>query len=108
VILDVAALHAHVFFQLPLRNFEGVAQSHVQVFVRLFVVVVPAHYEMLLRHGEIDPDAVEVALMLMVVLGGNRDLATDDVVAELLELGHFLAHLGFDGIGMGEAAKGDL
>jgi hypothetical protein len=108
VILAVATLHAGVLFQLSLRDFKGVAQCDIQVFMRLLVVMVPAHHEVFLRNCEIDSDTVEVALMLMVVLGGNRDFAADDVVAELFELGHFFAHLGFDGIGMREAAKGDL
>lgn len=108
MILDFAAVDAYVFFQLPFGHLESVAQRDIQIFMGLFVVVVAADHDMLLGNREINPDAIEVTLMLMVVFGGDSDLATDDVVAELLQFGHFLAHLGFDSIGMWKASERDL
>lgn len=108
VVLDFSAVDADVFFQLTLGGVESVAQGYVEVFVRLFVVVITAHHDVLVRNGEINPDMVEITLMLMTVLGFDCDLAADDMVAELFQLRYFLANLGFDGIGVRKAPERNL
>lgn len=108
VILDLPALDSAVILQLPGRRGKGVAQGHVDILVRLFVVVVTADHDLLVGYADIQPDLVEIALVLVVMLGLDRDPAADDVMTVLLKLIGFFPDSGFHRIGMRDAPESDL
>jgi hypothetical protein len=108
VALDLAALHPRMLLKLAGGGVEGVAQGDVEVLVGLPVVMVPAHHDVLLRDAEIDPDFVEITLMLVMVFCFDGDAAANDVVAELLELRRFFPNPGFYRVGMANAPKRNL
>ncbi len=106
--LDLASLHACVFLQLPLRGVESVAKRHVNVFVRLLVVVLATYDDVLVGHAQVDADMIEITLLLIAMLCLHCNLAGDDMLEELLQLRRFFAYLVLDGIRMGKAAKRNL
>lgn len=108
VILDLAALDPAVILKLPGGRGKGVAQSHVDILVGLFVMVVTAHHDLLVGYADIQPDLVEIALMLVVMLGLDRNPAADDVMAVLLKLVGFFPNSSFHRIGMRDAPESDL
>lgn len=106
--LNFPAVDADVFLELPFGRVEGVAQRDVEILVRLLVVVIAADDDVLVRYRKIDSDVIEIALVLVTMLRFDRDFATDDVVAELLQFSHFFADLRFHGIGVRKSPKGNL
>jgi hypothetical protein len=108
MVLDFAALDANVFFELACGGGESVAESHVKVLVGLFVVMVAAHDDVLVRNADVNPDFVEITLMLMMVFCFNGNPAADDVIAELFQFGRFFPYPGFNRIGMRDAPERNL
>lgn len=108
MVFDLTALDAGVFFELARGDIEGVAQSHVKVFVGLFVMVFAADDDVLLRNTQIDANMKEITLVLVPVFCLHGDLATDDVIAKLLQLRRFFPDFCLDGVGVRKATKRNL
>jgi|GEM_PF-3275658 len=108
MVLDFAALHADVLFELALGGIEGVAQRDVHIFVSLLVMVVAADHDLFLRHAQIDPDFEEITLVLMMVFRFDGDPTADDVITELLQFCSFLPNAGFNGVGVRNSSKCNL
>lgn len=105
---DFSTVDPDILFELTLGRIEGIAQRNVKIFVSLFVVMIATYDDVLVRNGEIDPDMIEITLMLMPMFGFHGDFAADDVVAELLQLRHFFANFGLDGIRVRKAPERNL
>lgn len=103
-----AALHPGIFLKLALRGFESVTQGDIAVFMGLLVVMIAADHDLLLRNAQINPDFVEITLMLVVMFCLDGNPATDDMVVELLQFGCFLTDLGGNCIGMRNTPKRNL
>lgn len=85
------------------------AKHHeIHVFVGLPVVVLTAYHDVLVRDVEIYADMEEITLVLVLMFEFQRNPATDDVVAELLQFRRFIADSRLYGIRVGEAAKRNL
>jgi len=106
--LHFPALNADMLFDLALGYVKGVAQGHVHIFVRLLIVMFAAYHNMFAGNFKVDADMKEITLMLVLMFEFQRNLATDDVVAELLQFRRLLADSRFYGIGVWEAAKRNL
>jgi hypothetical protein len=52
--------------------------------MRLLVMMIAADHDLFLGHAQIDPDFIEITLMLMMMLRFDGDSTADDVIAELL------------------------
>lgn len=108
VVLHLTPLDAGVFFELALGSVESIAQSHVQIFVGLSVVMLTTDDNVFLWNVHVDPNMKEITLVLVAMLRRDRDFAADDVIAELLQLCRFFADLGLDSIGVWKATKCNL
>jgi hypothetical protein len=108
VVLDFTALDAGVFFELTLGDVEGVAQSHIKVFVSLFVMVLAADDDVFLRNTQVNANVKEITLMLVSVFCFHRNLATDDVIAKLFQLRRLFPDFCLDSVGMRKATKRNL
>jgi hypothetical protein len=108
VALHFAALDADVLFQLALGCVEGIAQRNVDIFVGLFVVVFAADHDVLVGYADINANVIEITLVLVVVIGFYGDLAADDVVTKVFELRCLFPNSGFHGVGVRNAAEGNL
>lgn len=76
--------------------------------MRLFVVMIAADHDLFLRYVQIDPDFIEITLMLMMMLRFDSDFAAYDVIAELLQFGGFFPNAGFNGVGMRNSSERNL
>jgi hypothetical protein len=107
--LDRAALLAAVFLEAPACGVEGVADRHVDVLVRVALVVVPAgHGDFAVGHREIDADMVDVALSVVLVRRLDQNPAPHHRCVELFEFFGFLPDLGFDGSRRLHLPEGDF
>lgn len=108
VVFNLAALNPPVFLQLAGSCRKGIAQRHVHILMRLLVMMVPADHDLLVGYTDVQPDLVQIALVLVVMLRLDGNPTTDDVVAVLFQLGCFFPDAGFHGIGVRDATKSDL
>ena len=108
MLFGFAALNADVFLKLALGGIEGVAESDIDIFVGLLVVMFTTDHDVLLRYVQIDADMVEITLVLVVMLGFHCDFAADDVVAKLLQFRGLFADFCLDCIRMWNATKCNL
>jgi hypothetical protein len=108
VLFHFATLDADMFFELALGYIKGVAQSDIHVFVGLLVMVFAADDDLLAGNVQVNADMEEIPLVLVLMVEFNRDPATDDVVAELLQFCRFIADPRFYCVGMGKATKRNL
>jgi hypothetical protein len=76
--------------------------------MRLLVMMIAAYNDMLIGYSDVEPNLVEVPMVLVMVFGLDRNSATGDVMAMLFKLGRFLTNLCFDCIRMGNPAKGNF
>jgi len=76
--------------------------------MRLLVVMITTDHDVLVRDADVDPDLVEVTLVMIMVFCLNRHTATGDVVTILLELGRLFANSGLYCIGVRNPPKRNL
>src|SRR3546814_5875567 len=84
---------------------EGIAQSDVDVLMRLVAAGVAVDHYLLAWNADFDSDVEEVALGVLTVQRLDHDAARRDAAVGLLELCHLLARLGLHGVGVVEVAK---
>ena len=106
--LDAAAHPSRLIFKPPDRGIEGVTDRDIDVLMGLVDGLGPVDDHVLPRHADIDPHAVELALMMMAVRRLDHDGAADDAVVEAFELRRFLANALLDGGGGVHIPKADL
>ena len=92
MLLDVAALDPDMVLQLAACGLEGIAYGYIDILVRLFVIRHPADNDLITFGPDVNHDVIDIALMLMLVRCLDRDPATDNVIAELLQLLRMLNH----------------
>jgi hypothetical protein len=108
-LLDPAAPDVDVALELALHGVEGVTDGHVHVLVRMVLVVVRlCHHQLTVRHGEIDANLEQPALVMMGVRRLHHHAAAHDMVIVLLELGGLVADAHLHGLGRLHVAEGDL
>jgi len=88
----MAASDLDSVLQLAARSLEGIAYGYVDILVRLFVIRHPADNDLITFGPDVNHDVIDIALILMLVRCLDRDPATDNVVAELLQLLRMLNH----------------
>ena len=74
-----AALNPYIIFKLSGRGIEGVADSDINIFVCLIVMMSPANHDFLARRGNINADMIKIALMMMVMVGFDCNFAAHDM-----------------------------
>ena len=89
-----------VILQLPRRSVECVANNDVNILVSMLIVLFVTGDNFLSRNAKLDADVIEVALVMMVMLGLDHHAAAHDPREKLIELRNALADLGFDCIGV--------
>jgi hypothetical protein len=108
VMFNLPPLDSAVFFKLSTRGLEGVPQGHVDILMRLLVMMIAAYNDMLIGYSDVEPNLIKVPMVLVMMFGLDRNSAAGDVVAMLFKLGRFLTNPCFDCIRMGNPAKGDF
>lgn len=108
MILDFSALYAHVFFKLAFCRFKCITQGYIDIFMGLLVVVVTTDHDLFVGNVQINPDLVEITLMLVMVFGLYGHPATDNVITEVFELCCFFTYPGLDCVGVRDTAKCNL
>lgn len=108
MILDLPALDPAVILKLPGCCGKGVAEGYVNILVRLLVVMVTTHHDLFVRYADIQPNLVEIPLVLVVMLSLDGDSTADDVMAVLFKLVSFFPDSGFHRVGMRNAPESDL
>jgi hypothetical protein len=98
MMLDLSALDAHMFFKLALGGIKGIPQCHIDIFVRLAVMMFAADYNLFVRKADINADMVEIAVMLVMVFSFYNNMTADDPVTEVFEFGGFFTNPGFHGV----------
>src|SRR6516164_5815349 len=88
--LYVAAHAPDMVFELPPRRVERIANGDIDILVRMVERPGMADKHVLARHADVDANVVELALMVVPVGRLDHDLATDNPVMELFELGGLL------------------
>ena len=83
-------------------------QCNIDVFMGLLVVMIPTDHDVFVGNIQINPDLVQIPLMLMMVLGFDRYPATRNLVAESFQFGCFFPDSGLYCVGMGNAAEYDF
>jgi hypothetical protein len=74
----------------------------------LLVVMLSAHDDVFVGYADVDADVIEITLMLVMMVGFHCNLAANDVVAKMLQLGSFFPNSGLYSVRMRNAAKGNL
>jgi hypothetical protein len=106
--LDVTAPDAFVFLELAFRHIERVAQRYVNILVIVRGRVSVADRDLLIRHGDLQMHLEPATVRLVLVRAIDRDAATQDRAAEVLELPRQLARARFNsGRGI-EVTEGNL
>ena len=85
--LHVAAHAPDMVFEQPARRIERIANGDIDVLVGMVLRPGMTDEDVLPRHADVDAYIVELALVVMSVGRLDDDLATDDPVMEVLELG---------------------
>jgi hypothetical protein len=108
VALDIATLTPHEIFQLPPYRVKGVSRGHVGILMSVVLTVLVVHGQLRTGHGDAHAYIEEIAKMLVLVKLLHHYVASDDMVAETLELVCPLADFGFQRWGRLHATPDDL
>jgi hypothetical protein len=106
--LDLAPLFPGMVLQFPADRVKGIAQRDVGIFMGMMFFGPTLHHQFTARHGYIDPDVKQVALMVMTMRRFYHHAAGHDPVMKLIELGGFLANIRLECFGMKIIAKRNL
>ena len=87
---DAAASLSRLSLQPPYRGVEGVPHRDIHVLMGVVDWLGPAHNYVFPRHADIDPHAVELALMMMTVGRLHHDGAAEDAVMEAFKFRRLL------------------
>ena len=105
---DLASVNPNIILQLPSCGCKSIAKRNINVLMLLFIVVITTDHDLLMRHCDIDPDLVEVAMVLMMVFRFNGNPTAGDVVAMLFQFCSFFPNAGFNRIRMLNAMESDF
>ena len=89
--LHVAAHAPDMVFELPPRSVERIPNGYIDILVGIGQWPGMANKHVLPRHADVNADIVELAFVVMLVGRLHHDLAADNPVVKLLELGGLLA-----------------
>ncbi len=90
--------------QLPPGGVESIAQRRVHVLFPQHAI----HHELLSRDGKLDVHVELLALLLTLVRQSDGHPATTELGMKALELGHLVADMRLDRVGMLDAVEYDL
>ena len=109
MILDIATLTIGLVLKLALCGIKGVAQRHIGILVTMVGTGGSAHNDRRTAgQTQLDPNIEQIALLMAPVRRFDHDPATDQPVAEALELGGFLSDAGLDGLRGRHALEHDV
>jgi hypothetical protein len=95
-------------FELVPQRFEGIAQRHVHILVRVLLAVLPGDDPIAVRERDVDVNLVNVALVPMVVGRIDDDLKAFDLRIESLQPMSELVYSHLERRGRGHVAEGDF
>jgi hypothetical protein len=90
--LGLTLLDPNVVLELAPHGLEGITQRDEHVLVRVVLGRIATRGDLAAGNPHVDGNAVELALMFVLVRRLDRDAAAYDLVRELLELRGPLAH----------------
>jgi hypothetical protein len=103
------ALLAHEILKLAARGLERVTDRHVGILVGASDIRIAVDDDVgRTRHGEVDPHAIGIALVMAMLGTPDDDTCRGDATVELLELLGFLPDPGFDRIRMSNVLERDV
>lgn len=85
MLLDPAAANVLIVFELAAGGIEGIAQGHIGVFMSMIERMAVADYDLLVRHGDVDPDVVQSPLLPVLRRAFDADPAAQNVGTEPLQ-----------------------
>lgn len=106
--LNVAAGSSNIVFKLAPRSIEGIADSHIDVLVSVVRSGIASDYDFTARNRQLDANMIELALAVMYMRRFNDYPAARDLIVKLLKPSGPLADARFNGVGMSDAAEGEL
>ena len=89
--LDLTAPFALIVFELTACGIEGIAQCDVHIFMCVINRMAVTDDDLFIRHGNIDADVVQSALLLVLRRALHPNAAAQNVGAEPLEPGRKFA-----------------
>src|SRR5262249_61237663 len=108
VALDIAAHFSGLIFKPTRRGVESVTDGDVDILMGLVDRLGPIDHDVFARHTDVDPHAVELALVVMSMRCLHHHRAADNAVVETFELRRLLADALLDGGGGGPFVKTDF
>jgi hypothetical protein len=96
--LDIAPHTANVVLKLPDRGIKGVANGDINIFMGMVERSSVPYMHVLPWHGDVDPDMVELTLVVMPMRRLDRHRTTLNPIENALELDGLLADPSFDGL----------
>src|SRR3546814_853587 len=101
-------LLADFLLEAPGGGGEGIADRHVDVRMGMVVGRATVDPQIAAGHFDLDPDAVELALVLVALGRRDHDTATGDALMKALQLAGLLLDAGFDGGRLLDVAESDF
>ena len=105
----MASAFADEVLKLPARGLERITDGQIDILMRPRDSRLMAHRDVCgIGNNEMDPDVIDVALMMTVLGARYHDTAAYDPAEKLFELFSLLSDTCLDSIGMLNAFEGDL
>jgi len=91
--LDITSHFAGMILQLALGCIEGIAYRNMEVLVRMMLGWITTHDNLTLRHDQLDPHVIEVALVVTPMVCLNHHAADYDPIEKMFKLGGTVADI---------------
>jgi hypothetical protein len=75
---------------------EGVPHGHIGILVSMMLVGFAADHQLIIRYRKVNPDMVQIAFVVVLMVGLNDHSASHSVVVELIKLFGFFPNVRFD------------
>jgi hypothetical protein len=105
---NFTALNTGIILQLSSGGIKSIAYSNIDIFMSLFVMMLPANDYFFARRGDVNADMVEITLVMMLMFSLYSYSATHDMRVEFIELAGFFADFSFYRLRGWYSAKSDL
>ncbi len=95
VILNFAAQLPGILLDFPCCRVKGIADSHIDVFMRVVLRSIVVDDKLFLWDMDVDPDFVELAFVVMSMRGFDHNMDAGDPIEIFLQSGDLLADMLF-------------